>query len=127
MMVLFICGLLSTLAYDELQARIGARDVRNDADTDIAGNVRKLKYSGKTPYCRMHMVAIYEERYDISLEYVGGCCPSPYRSAYNSAYNEGMYAAIRIRDPEFDPSRAYEEVRDVAGARFDVEWNDRQR
>ena len=127
LVVLVVCGLLLTITFDDVQARIGARDGRNDAVTDIAGNVLGLKYSGKPPACRRQMIAIYEERYGISLEFVGGCCPSAYDSAYNEAYNDRMYAAIRRNHPEFDPSRAYDDVRDVADSMLAAEWNARHR
>jgi len=125
LVVLAVCGLLSTIAYDEIQARLGACDGRNDADADIAANTLGLKFAGKPPYCRKQMVAIFQEQYGISLEYIGGCCPSSYGMAYNSAYNDRMEATIRLRDPDFDPDTVFTSVRDLAEARHKAERNAR--
>ena len=121
--VLAVCILLSTFAYDELQARMGSRDGRNDAAADIASESLKLKYAGKPPYIRQQVIDIYREQYGISLEYVGGCCPSQYRMAYNSAYNNRMNAAIESRHPNFDHARVANEVRAIAEAKYDAQWN----
>jgi hypothetical protein len=119
-------GFFSTFAYDERQARLGARDGRKEADVDITAGALKLKCAGKPPYCRDHIVAIYQERYGISFEYVGGCCPSSYRSAYNRAYNDRMHMAIRRIESDFDPVAAYHGVYKLATARREAEWNSRQ-
>ena len=123
--ILIACGVLSVFALDELQARNGARDGRIDADADILAGTLQLKYAGKPPLCRNEMIAISQERFGVSLEYVGGCCPFPYRRAYNSAYNDQMYAAIQLRDPTFEPAASYREVRELAEARREEERNAR--
>ena len=124
--VLVVCGILSTFAYDDLQARLGARDGRTDGDADVAADTLRLKHAGKPPHCRNHMTAIFQERFSVSLEYIGGCCPSSYRRAYNSAYNDRMHTAIQIRDPTFDPVASYNEVREFAMARQEADRNARE-
>jgi hypothetical protein len=121
--ILIVCGIVSMFAFDELQARNGARDGRIDADADILAGTLQLKYAGKPPLCRNEMIAIFQERFGVSLEYIGGCCPFPYRSAYNSAYNDQMYAAIQLRAPTFDRAASYSEVRKLAEARREEERN----
>ena len=123
--ILAICGWFSTFAYEELLARRGARDGHLDADADIALNSLKLKYAGKPPYFRDQMVAIYRDRYEISLEYIGDCCPSSYRNSYNRAYNERMMMVIKDRYPDFDSDETYESNIDLAEKRHRAEWDAR--
>ena len=121
LVLLAIGGLLSTFVYDEVQERLGARDGLNDAESEIASGELKLKFAGKPPYCREHMEAIFRERYGITLEYVGGCCPSPYRRGYNRGYDDRMLQAIRLRIPGFTVGPAYESVRADADKRQEAQ------
>ena len=123
--VLAMCGILSMFAHDEIQARVGARDGRIDGTADVAADTLKLKHARKPPYCRNQMIAIFQERYGVALEFVGGCYPSSYRSAYNAAYNERMHLAIQLREPTFDHITSYAEVRELAEERQEEERNAR--
>ena len=124
--LLVIGGLFSTFVYDDVQARLGSRDGLKDARTDIAAGSLKLKFAGLPPYCREQMKAVFGERYGVTLEYIGGCCPSPYRTHYNAAYNERMQKELVVRFPDFDTSTVYESVRQEAERRREAEWNARQ-
>ncbi len=121
LVLLVIGGLLSTFAYDELQARLGTRDGLRDAETDIASGTLKLKFAGLPPFCRAQMKAVFHERYSVTLEHIGGCCPSPYRTHYNAAYNEQTQKELVVRFPDFANNTVYDSVRQEAERRHAAE------
>ena len=126
LVLLVIGGMLSTFAYDEVQARLGTRDGLKDAEADIAAGSFKLKFAGLPPFCRNQMKEVFRERYGITLEYIGGCCPSSYRRDYNAAYNERMQNELVTRFPDFAKDTVYEGVRQEAARRHEAERNSRQ-
>jgi hypothetical protein len=126
LVLLVIGGMLSTFLLEELGGRLGSRDGVKDAETDIAAGSLKLKFAGKPPYYREQMKAIFRERYGVTLEYIGGCCPSSYRRNYNAAYNDQMQKAAVLRFPDFAIDTVYASVREEAKRRRDAGRNTRQ-
>ena len=126
LVLLVIGGMLSTFLLEEVGGRLGSRDGVKDAETDIAAGSLKLKFAGKPPYCREQMKAVFRERYGVTLEYIGGCCPSSYRRNYNSAYNDQMQKAAVLRFPGFAMDTVHASVREEAERRHDTERNVRQ-
>ena len=126
LVLLVIGGLLSTFAYDEVQALLGTRDGLRDAETDIASGSLKLNFAGLPPFCREQMKAVFRERYRVTLEYIGGCCPSPYRTHYNAAYNERTQKELVVRFPDFAKDTVYDSVRQEAERRHAAERKSRQ-
>ena len=128
LVLLAIGGLMSFFLYDTVQERIrtrmGARDGLQDAEVDLAAGQLKLMFAGKPPSCREQMKTILRERYGVAIEYVGGCCPSEYRSAYNEAYNRRIDAALQSRAEGFNLALAYNNVREEAGKAYQGERND---
>ena len=114
LVLLVIGGMLSTFLLEEVGGRLGSRDGVKDAETDIAAGSIKLKFAGKPPYYREQMKAVFHERYGVTLEYIGGCCPSSYRRMYNAAYNDQMQKAAVLRFPDFAIDTVYSSVREEA-------------
>jgi hypothetical protein len=127
LVLLAIGGLMSFFLYDIVQERIrtrtGARDGLQDAEVDVAGGQLKLMFAGKPPYCREQMKTIFRERHGVTLEFVGGCCPSAYRRAYNDGYNRRMEKAIEARTADFDLASAYDSAREEATKAYLAERN----
>lgn len=126
LVLLVIGGLLSTLAYDGVQGLLGTRDGLRDAETDVASGALKLKVAGLPPFCREQMKSVFHERYGVTLEYIGGCCPSPYRTNYNAAYNERTQKELVGRFPDFANGAVYDSVRQEAERRHAAERKARQ-
>ena len=129
LVLLAVGGFLSAFACnfvnDAVRCRQGARDGLDDAESDIAEGKLKLLIAGKPPCSREHVQLIFRERCNLMLEYVGGCSPSAYRRAYNSAYNERMGQAVQAQIPGFSIGSAYESVRQEADKRYEAESNRR--
>lgn len=112
---------LGWMLYDQfVPPYFGARDGRLDATRDIqAGNLKILAF-GKPDLSYRHLPDLFQDRYGVTLENLG-CCPMPYSRAHADAYNETVTTHIRTIHPDFDLERAYNQLGELAHARFKQE------
>ncbi|MBW3597658.1 MAG: hypothetical protein KY475_10320 [Planctomycetes bacterium] len=111
-LLLLIVIVLGSLAYDWYAGYCGERDGAAEAVEDLAAGRLRLKLGGKIQPWNSNLVGIFRERYGIDVQFVHGCVPSAYDSAYTRAYNERVLRHIADEAPEFSLDRAFDEAHD---------------